>query len=134
MDPGSSLTRVELDPDQMNGEAHSGETGLRNPVPDTSEPSLRSLFSGDISCQPTSLPEGTEEVEVFIGLRFEAESWVSIRTDAVESDELWRVIFSLISMNGVEKLWCTVRGPSITHHIGLVLAMLQRNEKMKIKK
>jgi len=114
VDVGSSLIWVELAPDQMNGEVHSCEADFTTDVTLTS-------FSTERSCHPSSFPEGTEVVALLL----EVESDVSIRIDETSFEELWMVIFSFISQKEVEKLWCMVRGPSTSHHIGLVLAILQ---------
>lgn len=122
MDFGSSLTRVELDPDQMKGGTHSGVIDFRTPLLAIADVTLTS-FDRDKSCHPASFPERAE-LPVLKEPATRVESKVLTRTDAPTSDELWMVILSLISQSEVEKLWRMVRGPSISQHIGLVLAIL----------
>lgn len=74
---GSSSIWVELAPDQMNGETHSCEGGF--PLEET-----LTSFSREISCHPSSFPEGTEAVVLLL----EVESDVSIRIDATSFEEL----------------------------------------------
>ena len=124
MDIGSSLIRLELIPDQMNRETHSRESDFPTRVPRTSDVTLTS-FRREISYHPASFPEETEVV-----LPIEVESDVSIRIDAASFEELQMVIINFISQKEAEKLWCMVRGPSTSHHTGLVLAMLQTNPKL----
>lgn len=84
---GSSLTQVELAPDQMKGGTHSGEVDLRIPEP---EPTMLDVtfvsFVDDISCHPASIA-GTPELDA-LDEPGRMESNVLMRTDTLTSDEL----------------------------------------------
>lgn len=72
-DNGSSLTRVELDADQMKGETHTGESGLATRLPGASDVSLMS-FCKDVSCHPASFAADTEEAPAVDELVLAVES------------------------------------------------------------
>lgn len=79
MELGSSLTRVVLDPDQINGGTDSRETGFPVLVPVKSDAGTLMSIGVVISCQPSLFPDW----ELPGG-----ESKVFIRTEAVKEDEL----------------------------------------------